>query len=177
MTTEDDYKLALRIQHWTQQGKPPIRGAKVHPVPADDDDGDDDIPGEGGNHSDTDSSTHEMDISASMSQAAQNILGQDVLATQQSQSNDVQVLTKSSDHKYQVLVGKVQSLWKLLEDDDDDVCYQTVLDAIDKMTMDKVAQAAASKDVDERTQGSDGFDFTETGTYRQQTIRRKKGPC
>jgi hypothetical protein len=118
-----------------------------------------------------------MDISASMSQAAQNILGQHVLATQQSQSNDVQVLTKSSDHKYQVLVGKVQSLWKLLEDDDDDVCYQTVLDAIDKMTMDKVAQAAASKDVDERTQGSDGFDFTETGTYRQQTIRRKKGPC
>ena len=95
-----------------------------------------------------------------MSQAAQNILGQDVLATQQSQSNDVQVLTKSSDHKYQVMVGKFQSLWKLLEDDDDDddVCYQTLLDAIDKMTMDKVAQAAASKDVDERTQGSDGFD-------------------
>jgi hypothetical protein len=97
-----------------------------------------------------------MNISASMSRAAQNILSQDVLATQQSQSDDVQVLTRSSDHKYQIVVGKVQSLLKLIGDDD--VKYQTLLDALDKMTIDIVAhtravaaQAAASKDVDEST--------------------------
>jgi hypothetical protein len=52
----------------------------VRAVPAEDDD-DEDMPGQGGNESDSDSSTHDMAISASMSHAAQNILGQDVLAT------------------------------------------------------------------------------------------------
>jgi hypothetical protein len=94
------------------------------------------------NDSDSDSSTHDMDISESTSHRARNILGQDilgqdVLATQQSQSDDVQVLTQSSDHKYQVANGKLQSLLKLIEDDDAE--YQTLLDALDKMTMDKVA--------------------------------------
>jgi hypothetical protein len=180
LTTEEDYKLAIRIRHWTQQGKPPIRGRAVRPVPAMDDD-DDDFPGQGGNDSDSDSSTHDMDISESMSRRAQNILGQDVLATQQSQSDDVQVLTQSSDHKYQVANGKLQSLLKLIEDDD--VKYQTLLDALDKMTMDEVAgtrveavaHAATSTDFDESTSSTEGLDFTETGAYTQHNIRRKKG--
>jgi hypothetical protein len=105
--------------------------SSANPVPAEDDD---EIPGQGGNNSDSDSSTRDMDISASMPRAAQNILRQDVLATQQSQSDDVEVLTQSSDQKYQVVVGKVQSYLKLIEDDD--VKYQTLLDFLDKMTMD-----------------------------------------
>jgi hypothetical protein len=131
--------------------------SSANPVPAEDND---DIPGQGGNDSDSDgdSSTHDMDISASMPRAAQNknILGQDVLATQLSQSDDVRVFTQSSDHKYQVVVGKIQILLKLLEDDD--VGYQTLLDTLDRMTMDKLAQtravaaqAAASKDVDDES--------------------------
>jgi hypothetical protein len=69
------------------------------------------------------------------------ILGQDVLATQQSQSDGVQILTQSSDHKYQVAVGKLRSYLKLIEDDD--VKYQSLLDYLDKKTMDKVAQIRA----------------------------------
>jgi hypothetical protein len=90
----------------------------VRAVPAEDDD-EEDMPGQGGNDSDSDSSTHDMAISASMSHAAQNILGQDVLATQQSQFDGVQILTQSNDHKYQVAVGMLQSFLKLIEDDDD----------------------------------------------------------
>jgi hypothetical protein len=125
------------------------------PAPAEDDD---DIPGQGCNDSDSDSdsSTHDMDISASMPRAAQNVLDRDVLATQRSQSDDVQILTQSSDHKYQVVLGKVQNILKLIGDDD--AKYQTFLDALDKMIMDIVeqkragaAQAAASKNVDEST--------------------------
>jgi hypothetical protein len=104
-------KTSLNFQHWTQQGKPPIRGKDVRPVSAEDHD---DILGQGGSDSDN-------------------------------QSDDVRVLTQSSDHKYQVVVGKVQNLLKLIEDDP--VAYQTLLDALDRMTMRAVAaQAAVSKD-------------------------------
>jgi hypothetical protein len=151
-------------KHGTQQGKPPIMGGKVGPVSAEDEDEDeDDIAGQGGNDSadSSDSSTHgAMNISTSMSRAAQNILGQNVLATQQSQVHDVRVLTQSSEHRYQVLIGMVQSFVKLLEDvDDADVHYQTLVDVLAKLTMDLVAKkrravagkAAASMDVDEST--------------------------
>jgi hypothetical protein len=56
------------------------------------------------------------------------------------------------------------------------------LDLLDKMEMDEVAQiravakqTAASNDVDESTHCSEGLDFSETGAYRQHSIRRKKG--
>jgi hypothetical protein len=182
LTSEEDYELAIRIRHWTQEGTPPIRGSKVLPYPAEDDD---DIPGQGGNDSDSD---HDMDIVATMSPAAQNILGQDVLATQQSQVHDVRVLTQSSDHQYQVLNGMVQSFVKLLNNDDiSNVRYQACVDALAKVTLDTVvamkqeavagkAAATASKDVNESTHcTSEEVDFSETGTYTSSKITRKKG--
>jgi hypothetical protein len=71
---------------------------------------------------------------------------------------------------------------KLIEGDD--VKYQTFLGLLDKVEMDEVAhlrgvgkQAAASNDVDESTHCSEGLDFTETGAYSRNNIRRKKGAC
>jgi hypothetical protein len=77
-------------------------------------------------------SVHDMDISTSRSRVTLNILvGQAVLATQQSQADDVQFLTQSRDHKYQVANGKLKEALKIVEDDP--VQYQHLFDAIDKI--------------------------------------------
>jgi Ser/Thr protein kinase RdoA (MazF antagonist) len=124
-----------------------MRSTDVPPISAEDDD---DIL-VGGSDSD---SVHAMENSTSRSHVAQNILGQNVLATQQSQANAAQILPQSSDHKYQVANGKLREALKIVEDDP--VQYQRLLDAIDKIRKDGVvravaARAALSKDTDEST--------------------------
>jgi hypothetical protein len=90
-------------------------------------------------------------------------------------------LTQSSDHKYQVADSKLQDVLKVAEDDP--VRYQILLDSLDKMKKDFVAQtiaaqAASSKDTTGSTTGgqSGGLQFAETGAYKHNNaVKRKKG--
>jgi hypothetical protein len=68
---KEDYKLALRIQYWTREGKPCIRGKVVPPIPHQEDYEDD---CHAGGDSDSDSND-DMDITTSRSHVAQSILG------------------------------------------------------------------------------------------------------
>jgi hypothetical protein len=176
-TTMADYNLALRIQHWTQKGTPLIRGKEVPPIPADEDD--EGIFAEGGSDSD---SIQDMDLSISRSHVAENILGQDILATQQSQLDTAQYVRKSSDHKYQVANGMLQDILKVVEDDP--VGYQDFIDMLGKFKQMAVTRTVAAQTASSSKEGDgsindelgEGIEFSQTGTYKPNAnIKRKRG--
>jgi hypothetical protein len=133
-TTSEDYELAKRIQQWTDQQKPPIRGVRVEKIPlvtSDGDDGDDeDVEFAPPDADSSEIEKEDLHINATHSVGAkslvgQNILSKSVLLTQDSQASAAKSLAQSTERMEQLAVNEVRSILKLVGKDQ--ILYEEVM--------------------------------------------------
>jgi hypothetical protein len=164
--SQGDYKLAKAIHDSTQSGVPIVRGEPLscqlnsgqNECFADDDFG-------------TVFADEDFECCISHSEGAKSILGQNILSTQESQSDTIDNLVQSGDDAYGVLHGKLKDIVAVVEHDPEAV--KRVADQLDKIYLGEVSQLS-QKSSGRVKEAGEGLHFSESGTSQERNNKRKR---